>query len=154
MQIFIVQYMLLLKNQLKLHQANESCAACHRKIDPFGIPFESFDGNGAWRETVPRVLFPHKGRMRESKGVPVDPSTEIEGKQIADINALKSYLLNERRGQASRAFVEHLCTYALGRSLNFSDRPHVDTIVAEFEKADYRAADLIKIIIGSKLFKQ
>ena len=92
--------------------------------------------------------------MRESKGVPVDPSTEIEGKQIADINALKSYLLNERRGQASRAFVEHLCTYAHGRSLNFSDRPHVGTIVAAFEKADYRAADLIKIIIGSKLFKQ
>ena len=143
-----------LKKQLKLHQENESCAACHRKIDPYGIPFESFDGNGAWRETVTRVLSYHKGRMRESKGVPVDPSTEIEGKQIADINALKSYLLNERRGQASRAFVEHLCTYALGRSLNFSDRPHVDTIVAEFEKADYRAADLIKIIIGSELFKQ
>jgi hypothetical protein len=45
-----------LKKQLKLHQENESCAACHQKIDPFGIPFENFAGNGAWRESVTRVL--------------------------------------------------------------------------------------------------
>jgi hypothetical protein len=84
--------------------------------------------------------------------VPVAPSTEIEGQQIANINALKSYLLNARGGQASKAFVEHLCTYAMGRSLDFSDRPHIDAIVAQFKERDYRVADLLKAIILSELF--
>ena len=143
-----------LKEQIKLHQANESCATCHRKIDPYGIPFENFDGNGKWREEVTRVLSRNKGKVRMSEGVLIDPSVEIDGEPIDDIHAFKSYLLKERKDEAARAFVEHLCTYALGRSLNFSDRPHVDKILSEFVSLEYRVTDLLKIIIKSELFRQ
>ena len=33
------------------HRSDVSCAKCHRLIDPLGIPFENYDGIGAWRTT-------------------------------------------------------------------------------------------------------
>ena len=34
------------REMLAAHMAEESCSACHKKIDPWGIAFEHFDGIG------------------------------------------------------------------------------------------------------------
>ena len=39
-----------IREQLDKHRADESCAMCHRKIDPPGFALESFDVLGAWRD--------------------------------------------------------------------------------------------------------
>src|SRR6185295_4487116 len=39
-----------IREQLDKHRADESCAACHRNIDPPGFALESFDVLGGYRE--------------------------------------------------------------------------------------------------------
>src|SRR5947208_10765725 len=39
-----------IRAQLDKHRADESCAMCHRKIDPPGFALESFDVMGGWRD--------------------------------------------------------------------------------------------------------
>ena len=41
------------REMLASHMAQESCSACHKKIDPVGFVLESFDPIGRWRETYP-----------------------------------------------------------------------------------------------------
>src|SRR4051812_6914691 len=38
-----------LRNKLDAHKRDETCAACHRKIDPLGLAFVNFDAIGRWR---------------------------------------------------------------------------------------------------------
>ncbi len=39
-----------IREQLAKHRTVESCASCHRQIDPPGFALESFDVIGGWRE--------------------------------------------------------------------------------------------------------
>ena len=38
-----------LRQQLEQHRADQSCAACHSKMDPLGFGLENYDAIGAWR---------------------------------------------------------------------------------------------------------
>ena len=40
---------LSLRERLESHRQQEACNLCHRKIDPWGVTFENFNGIGAWR---------------------------------------------------------------------------------------------------------
>ena len=42
---------LSLKQKLFAHRQDAACMNCHRKIDPWGVAFENYDGVGAWRDT-------------------------------------------------------------------------------------------------------
>ena len=44
-----------LKQQLEAHLNKKSCANCHAKIDPFGVPFEQYDVIGKFRTSVKKV---------------------------------------------------------------------------------------------------
>ena len=116
--------LLTLKEKLIAHADNESCRDCHRKIDPWGLAFENYNALGQWREgsTDPLVLAPHQS-------VEIDPRTELpNGKNVDDLDALKAYLLNEKKGQFRRAMVRKVMAYALGRYLEFADRSDEDRI--------------------------
>ena len=52
------------------HRSDIGCAKCHRLIDPLGIPFENYDGIGAWRTN--------------DGPAPVDPTSEIAGTAASD----------------------------------------------------------------------
>ncbi len=41
---------LTLKQKIELHRKQSACAACHAKIDPWGLALENFDAIGAWRD--------------------------------------------------------------------------------------------------------
>ena len=44
-----------LKQKLEAHRQQDACMTCHRKIDPWGVAFENYDGIGRWRETTEGV---------------------------------------------------------------------------------------------------
>jgi hypothetical protein len=48
--------------------------------------------------------------------------------------------------------VAKMTTYALGRSLEFTDEEAITRLAEEFKKRDYRLDNLIHSIVGSKLF--
>ena len=51
-----------------------------------------------------------------------------------------------------RPVVEKMTTYAIGRSLSFSDNADIDNIVVQFRKQEDRLGDLILIIAQSEIF--
>ena len=106
---------LTIRQRLKQHATDESCASCHAKIDPLGFVLESYDPIGRWREK-------YRG------GLPVDASGRLFGdKEFKDIIEFKDALL-EQPEKFMRAFSEHMLSYALGRELKVTDKPAIDRI--------------------------
>ena len=55
------------------------------------------------------------------------------------------------RDAVAKAFIEHLCTYALRRVLTFDDKEDIDAIVAVAKKHDYRVKDIVRAVATSEL---
>ena len=136
-----------LRDKLTAHSTNPNCAACHSKIDPLGFAWDNYDAIGQWRtqEKVPA-------------GVGADPSIQSagempDGRAFKDSVAFKQLLVADR-DTVAKAFVEHLCTYALRRVLTFDDKADIDVIVAEAKKHDYRLQDIVRAVATSELIRK
>lgn len=140
--------LLSLKEKLVAHADVESCRDCHRKIDPWGVAFENYNALGQWREGTkdPLVLGPHQN-------VNIDPSTRLNnGTEIRNLNDLKRYILTEKRAQFRRAVVSKVMSYGLGRYLELTDRPAVDSICKELEISGDGFQTLIEQVVLSDPF--
>ena len=68
----------------EMHAAEESCASCHKLVDPIGFGFEHFDTIGAYRATEPVRVEPtpqqeRQGLKAETHQLPIDSSGYIAG---------------------------------------------------------------------------
>ncbi len=127
-----------LRERLEQHRNQDGCMQCHEKIDPWGLPFEQFDGAGL---------------LKKEK---VDASTALPDKtEIVDANALKKYLANDRIDQVAFSFLKHLASYSIGRSLTFNE---IEYLKMEGRKAlgpnGYRMKDCVRFVIESPLFME
>ena len=139
---------LTLKDRLLAHTNVQSCRDCHSKIDPWGLAFENYNALGQWREgnTDLNVKPPHQA-------VAVDPSTELQdGRKIQHLDELKQYLLTDRKEQYRRAVVRKMMSYALGRYLDYRDRPTIDSICMTLSANDDKIQILIEQIVLSEPF--
>lgn len=143
-----------LKEQLAIHRDKTACISCHKKIDPWGIPLEEFDATGLYRSESLRLTSMEKGGTRTEKAfAPVKAFDMMpDGTRIEGAEALKAYLLDQRRRDFARAFVVKLTSYGLGRTLEFTDEPIVEDLTNQFEERDYRLDYLIESIVLSDLF--
>jgi len=133
-----------IRQRLSVHAQNASCAACHRGIDPLGFAFEQYDAIGQWR-THEHV---EGGR---GKNPPVDASGVLpDGREFQDAHQFKQLLL-EDQDKFLRAFVEHLCTYALRRVLTIDDADDIQAIVAEAKSKQYGVKDIVRAVALSEL---
>ena len=129
-----------IRERLSAHRSNPSCASCHAVIDPLGFALENFDVIGGWRTT-------------DEAGKPVDAAgTTVSGAHIEGLSGLRALLL-ERREQFPRTVTEKLLAYALGRRVEYYDRPAVRRIVREAEAQDFRWSALILGIVKSPAFQ-
>ena len=136
-----------LKEQLKEHRENEACARCHRGIDPWGIAMEKFDAVGLLRDKIQRKS------GKKMLAFDVDAKATLPGgHEVNGLADLKEHLLTEKREQFARTLVSRMLAYALGRSLELSDRETVDTITAQFIEDDYKLQNLIQLIVASDVF--
>jgi mono/diheme cytochrome c family protein len=136
-----------LRDKLAAHSKNPNCAACHAKIDPLGFAWDNYDAIGQWRtqEKVPAGL---------GADPAIIPAGEMpDGRAFKDSVAFKQLLIADRDAVA-KAFIEHLCTYALRRVLTFDDKDDVAAIVAEAKKHDYRIKDLVRAVAMSELLRK
>ncbi len=150
-----------IREQLDKHRNIESCAVCHKRIDPPGFALESFDAIGGWRDWYRSLGTGEKvdleiGRIRVQykKGPAVDPSGNMDnGQEFADVRQFKDLLL-EDNDQVARCLTEKLLTYGLGRGLRFADRPAVSEIVNKDREKNYGFRSLIHEVVLSKTFRQ
>jgi hypothetical protein len=128
-----------IRERLAQHRTNPSCASCHSVIDPMGFALENFDVIGGWR-TV------------DESGKPVDASgTTLSGANVEGLSGLRALLLDQPE-QFPRTVTEKLMAYAVGRRLEYSDRPIVRKIVADAAARNYRWSSLILGIVKSPAF--
>ncbi|HZR17128.1 MAG TPA: DUF1592 domain-containing protein [Verrucomicrobiae bacterium] len=149
-----------IREQLAQHRSQESCAACHRNIDPAGFALESFDVMGGWRERYrsfgngePVKGIGHNGlKYHFCLGPAVDPSGELpDGRQFQNVRALKQLLLKDDE-QLARNLARQLVVYATGAPIQFSDRPQIAKILAHTRSNGYGVRSLIHEIVQSDLF--
>jgi hypothetical protein len=140
---------LSLIERIKLHRQPGSCSTCHEKIDPWGIPFESFDATGRYRDHI-EIREDKKSQFR-----PVDSAATLpDGQQISDITELKKYVREQQGDKFANALVHHMVTYAIGRPPDFVDRPDVKEIEDRFLASGLRLRELVLAMIESEIFRQ
>jgi len=144
------------REQLDLHRNAESCAGCHRYIDPPGFALESFDPVGAFRTHYLRFAVnpehADKGWGRVVASKPVDASGEFAtGEQFQTMEEFKALLLAES-DRFAFALTERLATYALGREMGFSDREALAAIAAKTKAEGNGFRTLVRNLVLSPLF--
>jgi len=136
-----------IRQRIEAHAKNASCAACHAKIDPLGLAFDQYDAVGRWRtrELVPTGV--GENPIVDASGVMPD------GRSFKDSVQFKKLII-EDRSHIARAFIEHLCTYALRRVLTVDDQDDLKLIEAEAKKSEYRVKDIIRAVAMSDLIRK
>jgi hypothetical protein len=129
---------LSVRERLQVHKRNATCATCHTRIDPLGFPLEHYDSTGRWRD-------------KYSDGKTIDDFGELnDNTRINGIDGLLEYLENRQAEQVQRTLARKLVGYALGRTIQLSDRPLIDTLAAAGSKS--RISELVGDIVTSKQF--
>jgi hypothetical protein len=130
---------LTMRERLARHRQNPACNSCHSAIDPLGFALENFDGIGGWRS-------------KDETGRPVDAAgTTAGGASVEGLSGLRDLLAGEPELFA-RTVTEKLLAYALGRPLEYYDRPVVRAIVRRAAAHDYRWSSIILGIVQSPPF--
>ena len=150
-----------IRQQLDKHRADESCAMCHRKIDPAGLALENFDVFGGWRDRYRAVSTEKEPEFGFGKncwpfvfhyGLPADSQGELaDGRAFNDIRDLKRLLLQDE-AMIARNFVRQLATYATGAPVRFSDRARIEKILLTTKAHGYGVRSILNEIVQSELF--
>ena len=128
-----------LRERLEQHREDPACANCHAKMDPIGFALENYNAIGAFRTK--------EGELEIDTTAELPDGTTFDG--IADLKQI----LKDKKQQFVRCLTEKMLTYALGRGLEYYDRPSVDQIVAQLEFEGYRSSVLITEIVKSDPFR-
>jgi hypothetical protein len=151
-----------IREQLDKHRADETCAACHRKIDPPGFALESFDVMGAWRDRYRGDAIgkePEKGFGKNGwpfafhLAQPVDPSGQLnDGRTFKNVRDFKQLLLTDET-QIARNLAKQLAVYATGAPVRFSDREKIERILERTRSSQFGVRHIVTELIQSELFQ-
>lgn len=128
-----------LRERLMKHRADPSCAVCHDRLDPVGFALQRYDSTGRWIE-------------KDASGLPIDDVAEMpDGTRLVGADGLKKYLLDNKPRFHRQLAVKSL-GYALGRELEYFDRPTLRRIEASL-KEDERFSTMILEVVRSHPFQ-
>ncbi len=149
-----------IREQLAKHRNSETCASCHRSIDPPGFALESFDVIGGWRERYrsqekgdnPKVKLNGRNIWEYKLGLPVDSTGELpDGRKFAGITDFKKLLLSQS-DQVLKNVTEKLLIYSTGADIRFADRTEVARITASVKAKGSGLRTLVHEVVASPLF--
>jgi hypothetical protein len=121
------------------HRKDETCAACHVRIDPYGMTLEQFDGIGRLRPE-------NEMKPGESR------ATLRDGTEVNDFAGLRRYVAGPRSEDLLRTLARKLTGYALSRAVLPSDRALVDA-VSKTMIAGGTWSDAMLVIVMSDQFR-
>ena len=108
-------------------------------MDPIGFALENYNAIGAFRWK--------DGELDIDTTAELPDGTVLHG--VADLKQV----VKDRKQQFLHCLTEKMLTYALGRGLEYYDRPTIDRIVAHLEAEGYRSSVLITEIVKSDPFR-
>lgn len=121
------------------HRKDANCAACHVRIDPYGMTLEQFDAIGRLRPAS--SMKPGESR-----------ATLRDGTDVHDFAGLRNYVAGPRREDLLRTLARKLTGYALSRAVLPSDRALVDE-VSKTMITGGRWSDALLVIVRSEQFR-
>jgi hypothetical protein len=119
------------RSRLIAHSEDSTCAGCHLKTDPLGLPLDRFDALGQIR--------------RDDNGEPIDVSVELQGVAYQGAPGLGRALAADP--QVARCFVDRVYGYATGRWAERGDRALVENLYQSFEQNGYRLRALFRELV-------
>jgi hypothetical protein len=152
-----------IREQLDKHRADESCAVCHKKIDPPGFAMESFDVIGGYRDRyrsigegdpAPRgAIDPFIG-IGFRLGPAVDPSGVLpDGRPFADLRTYRDLLAEDERKLLTN-LARQFAVYSTGREIGFADRASIDSVVDATLAKGGGIRTLSLELVASPLFRE
>lgn len=135
------------RDLMAAHTARESCAVCHRRIDPPGFVLENFDPIGRWRTHYP--VWKKDGL---GQGPSIDASATMpDGTRLGNVMALKTYVI-DHIDDFAECLAEKLMTYATGRHLSYADRQEIAGIVERHASDRGGFQELLVALVLSNTF--
>ncbi len=148
------------RQRLDVHLNSESCAGCHRLIDPIGLGFEKYDAIGAFQEKQLLRFSAERGgegRGRRSvvKELDIDTSGFIQGMDDSSFTTpVELGRLLAASKTCQKAIVKQLFRYAFGRQETVKDQPVIDALLVKFQDSGFRFRELVVALVTSDLFLQ
>jgi mono/diheme cytochrome c family protein len=130
---------LTIRDAMVQHRANPACASCHAQMDPIGFALEHFDAVGRWRDSDANQAIDASGVLPD--GTPLDGAGGLRR------------VLRERSDRFVEALAERLLMFAIGRNLQYYDRPAVRGIVRQAEESGYTFGALVRGVVESTPFR-
>jgi hypothetical protein len=128
------------RERLEAHRRNPACATCHAQMDPLGFALERFDAIGTLR-------------TRDDGNTPIDASGSLpDGQKFEGLAGLRSVLV-ARQEQFVGTVSERLMSYALGRGIEYYDRPTLRRIVRDASRDGFRWSSVVVGIVSSPSFQ-
>jgi hypothetical protein len=126
-----------IRELLAQHTENAACARCHQRFDSVGLSMEGFDAIG-------------KSRAKDLAGRPIDNLVRLPtGKEAHGIPEFSNYLVAERKTEFTHTLCKKLLGFALGRSLELSDRALEEEMQDSLKRNDYHFTCLVETIVLS-----
>ena len=144
------------RQRFEMHRSQESCAACHDKIDPLGFALQAFDGSGKFMNS--KNYQPSKKELKAgatggSKNI--DTSGKLpSGETFDDVIGLKKILTSSKRHAITKNMVKRTLSYALCRKLTIHDQKTVNSISDQMVQTDGTWHDLILAVANSLPFRE
>ena len=156
-----------IKDLLALHRQKESCADCHVRLDPWGIPFERYSAIGRYQPRVPKEgarirgfslkedqdLEGYRAYLEKLYTTEVDATARVpHGPEVDGMPELKQYLLKNRKEDIAQNVLRRLMTYGLGRELTYRDRFEIERLMKLAKEDGYGMRDMIVSVCQSPTF--
>ncbi|MDA7650382.1 DUF1592 domain-containing protein [Akkermansiaceae bacterium] len=156
-----------IKDLIALHRTKVSCADCHVRLDPWGIPFERYSAIGKYQPFVPKdgtkirgfnhkvdeTLDGYKEYLATLSKIEVDASSRVpHGPEVDGMKKLKTYLLKDRKDEITQNVIRRLMTYGIAREMTYWDRFELERLLKLAKNNDYKLKDMIVSICQSGTF--
>ena len=138
---------LTVRQRLDQHREIESCANCHRGLDPYGIALENFNVVSLWRtkQDGERGWWPDEAVIDASTTLP-------NGTEVNSVEEFKA-ALRKQDARFLRGLSEKVFTYALGRTVESGDRGTIDELVVAMSESGESFRSLVKALVRHPAFE-
>jgi hypothetical protein len=128
------------RERFEKHRTEATCNVCHGLIDPLGLPFESYDGLGQWRDS--------------ENGEALDASGDLVGTDVAGPVSGPVELVGRiaQSQDAQRCYANQWMSYAYGRGFSDQDACTRESVEAEFLRADGNVHELLLALTQTDAF--
>lgn len=144
------------RDRLAEHLTNESCASCHKLIDPIGFGLEKFDAAGGYQEKF--MAHAVRDRKDDSKAkldveLPIDITGSVAGLRNSEFQNPRQLGKILSESDACRAcVVKQVFRYCLGRTETRADQPVLDQAMAAFTGSQFKLKELMIAVVTRSEF--